>query len=315
MTETIQDHGKETQQMTDMFVKYVNSQNKDLLAVNAARVSFGKFKAEFDAKDQRLLNYLAKHNHWSPFSHPRYQGLFRFPRWVADYMLEDRTLSAGVSGMRIMKQTPNWVQAYADISLYGLYHLGGGDFIKDNAPECHAALTAHVEPAVEANGVLLIESECPYIELHAHTFHVKAPISVARQLVKHWQGVSFNEISRRYVSFEPEFYMWEHGVREAVKDKKQGSGENLSDDAFARFLLNTSTSNAKINYADALQARVCPEQARDMLTLNTMTEWYWTTTVEHWKRIIKQRLDPHAQYETRFIAAKIEDFLMSLYGE
>ena len=300
--------------MTDMFVKYVDRQNKDLLAVNAARVSFGKFKTEFDDKDRRLLHYLAKHNHWSPFSHPRYKGLFRFPRWVADYMLEDRTLSAGVSGMRIMEQNSRWIQAYADISLYGLYHLGGADFIKDTAPECYAALTDHVEPAVDENGVLLIESECPYIELHAHTFHVKAPISVTRQLVKHWQGVSWNEISRRYVSFEPEFYMWEHGVREAVKDKKQGSGDNLPDDAFARFLLNSNTANAKMNYEDALQAGVCPEQARDMLTLNAMTEWYWTTTVEHWNRIIKQRLDPHAQYETRFIAAKIQDALESLYG-
>jgi len=89
-------------------VELVDKMGNDLTVVNAARVSYSKTKASFDFSDEKLIKYLAEHNHWSPFAHASLQ------------------------------------------------------------------------------------------------FRIKAPIFVARQLVKHQVGLAWNEVSRRYVDFPPE---------------------------------------------------------------------------------------------------------------
>ena len=94
-----------------MEVDLIDHMGSDLTVVNAARVSFAKESKEFSDKDEKLINYLAKHNHWSPFGHCSLQ------------------------------------------------------------------------------------------------FRIKAPVFVARQLVKHQVGLVWNEVSRRYVDDEPEFYI------------------------------------------------------------------------------------------------------------
>lgn len=139
----------------------------------------------------------------------------------------------------------------------------------------------------------------------AHTalsFRIKAPIFVARQLGKHQVGLVWNEVSRRYIDSEPEFYMpdmW----RKRAENVKQGS----SDEAvWYSSSLNESVelwhSEALDCYNRMILNGVCPEQARMVLPQSMMTEWIWTGSVAAFARVCKLRLDGHTQAETRVVA-------------
>lgn len=154
-----------------------------------------------------------------------------------------------------------------------------------------------------------------YLAKHKHwtpfghvgaTFRVKAPIFVARQLVKHQVGLVWNEVSRRYVDSEPEFYFPE-AWRARAESAKQGSGERLDlvEQVSLSADLGEATQTALLYYSALLSAGVAPEQARMILPQNTMTEWVWTGSLAAWSRVCTLRLDPHAQEETREIAQKI----------
>lgn len=208
-------------------VEYVDKMGSDLSVVNAARVSFAKTSTEFSDKDRRLVAYLAKHGHWTPFAH-------------------------------------------TSISL-----------------------------------------------------RVSAPIFVARQLVKHQVGLVWNEVSRRYVDNEPSFYFPEVWRARPEGSVKQGSGEQVIDLSCLDCLgdgpvddsgwkvsmkehLNEVIYLADRLYKSMIAVGVAPEQARMVLPQNTMTEWIWTGNVMSFARVCKQRLDPHAQQETREVAEKIQ---------
>ena len=134
------------------------------------------------------------------------------------------------------------------------------------------------------------------------TFYIKSPIFVARQLGKHQVGLVWNEISRRYVSSEPEFYLPQEW-RLAAEDKKQGSlDETIKyDDAIQ------VQEIALQHYQSMLEKGIAPEQARMVLPQSTYTEWYWTGSLYAFARICKLRLQPDAQKETRYIAQLISD--------
>ena len=223
-------------------VTYVSHMGDDITVVNAARVSFGKKskyectdlikgKWQLSRKDEKLINYLAEHNHKSPFNH-----------------------------------------AFA-------------------------------------------------------TFHVKAPIFVARQLQKH-EYMPWNEISRRYVDSKPEFYEPETW-RGRAKDKKQGSSDEviteLEDarweeyDQFEvdRYDIHKSIAGCHeqhLKFYDLLiRNDVAPEQARMVLPQSTMTEWYWSGSLYAFAKMCGLRLQDDAQYETRLVAEQIEDIMIKLY--
>ena len=131
------------------------------------------------------------------------------------------------------------------------------------------------------------------------TFHVKAPIFVARQLVKH-KFLRWNEISRRYVDSEPEFYFpktW----RGRAKDKKQGSEGEVKT--------NANTCGHQLDslfmYRQLLDEGVCPEQARMVLPQSTMTEWYWSGSLYAFAKMCSLRLKEDSQEETRQVATQI----------
>jgi len=155
-----------------------------------------------------------------------------------------------------------------------------------------------------------------YLAKHKHTspfghafasFHVKAPVFVARQLVKH-KFLRWNEISRRYVDDDPEFYFpltW----RGRSADKKQGSeGEVKSN-----FNINYHTMAALKGYQQMLDEGVCPEQARMVLPQSMMTEWYWSGSLDAFADMCNLRCKPDTQAETREVAELIEDQMMSLF--
>ena len=142
------------------------------------------------------------------------------------------------------------------------------------------------------------------------TFHVKAPIFVARQLQKH-EYMPWNEISRRYVDSEPEFYqpdVW----RGRSADKKQGSeGEvNVNMSSYKSRMLDLVK-----HYNKLVEMGVAPEQARMVLPQSMMTEWYWSGSLFAFSKMCGLRLKPDAQYETRLVAEQIEDKMTELFSE
>ena len=151
------------------------------------------------------------------------------------------------------------------------------------------------------------------------TFHVKAPVFVARQLVKH-EYMPWNEISRRYVDDEPEFYVPEVW-RGRSEDKKQGS-EGVVEDVFTKICTGESygeyhfmdyRSAAKAMYKELMLQGVCPEQARMVLPQSMMTEWYWSGSLFAFAKMCGLRLKEDTQAETRIVAEKVEDVMTKLF--
>ena len=150
------------------------------------------------------------------------------------------------------------------------------------------------------------------------TFHVKAPVFVARQLVKH-EYMPWNEISRRYVDEEPEFYQPEEW-RGRSADKKQGSEGSVGMiDVGGKFPLSPTTIQSLSDgksleaYRNFIAAGVCPEQARMVLPQSMMTEWFWSGSLFAFAKMCGLRLKDDTQYETRVVAEKIEDVMMKLF--
>lgn len=173
-----------------------------------------------------------------------------------------------------------------------------------------------------------------YLAKHGHwspfahnsiSFRIKAPIFVARQLVKHQVGLVWNEVSRRYVDDEPEFYfpeVWRgkpenakqgsSGVVETIKWQLSPVSGELHETAIGPDV-EASLSTSLGLYKTLLFSGVAPEQARMVLPQNTMTEWIWTGSLMAFARVCKQRLDSHAQQETQEVAAFIDGYCRNLF--
>ena len=140
----------------------------------------------------------------------------------------------------------------------------------------------------------------------AHTslqFRVKAPIFVARQLVKHQVGGVWNEVSRRYVDSEPEFY-FPKSWRVRPVNMKQGSGGDHPASGAWSVAAGINLRQILQLYEGMLKDGVAPEQARMVLPQNTRTEWIWTGSLVFWARVCKLRL--YAQAETSDVAKLID---------
>ena len=167
-----------------------------------------------------------------------------------------------------------------------------------------------------------------YLAKHKHmspfghafaSFHVKAPIFVARQLVKH-KFLRWNEISRRYVDDEPEFYepdVW----RGRSADKKQGSEGEVELPMYAHihsgwkgYEEQGKYYNISLHvYKDLLKHGVCPEQARMVLPQSTMTEWYWSGSLDAFSDMCILRCKEDTQFETRIVADEISACMKDLF--
>jgi|TARA_B100001778_G_scaffold319301_1_gene308662 thymidylate synthase (FAD) len=190
-------------------VELIDKMGTDLSVVNAARVSYSKTKDVFDAKDEKLIKYLAEHEHWSPFAHASMQ------------------------------------------------------------------------------------------------FRIKAPVFVARQLVKHQVGLVWNEVSRRYVDFPPEIYRPD-AWRGRPVNSKQGSDGEVELGQTIDHNLETTMQSCLILYNTMIQKGVAPEQARMVLPQSMMTEWYWSGTVYAFARVCNLRCKPDTQKETQDVANEID---------
>lgn len=144
------------------------------------------------------------------------------------------------------------------------------------------------------------------------TVRVKAPIFVARQLVKH-KFMPWNEVSRRYVDDEPEFYFPEFWRKKADNVKQGSSDEEVEFGEDHQYAVVDQTSFSLSVYHSLLKGGVCAEQARMVLPMNTMTEWIWSGTLGAYADMLKLRLDPHTQYESRIVAEKIKEVVSPIF--
>ena len=169
-----------------------------------------------------------------------------------------------------------------------------------------------ITPAGPTPGMLSDRDEklIKYLATHNHwspfahaslQFRIKAPVFVARQLVKHQVGLVWNEISRRYVDYEPEFFQpteW----RGRPENSKQGSDGvvHTDEEYYSRYV-----NGCKVYYSLLLNQGVAPEQARMVLPQSMMTEWIWSGTLYAFARVCNLRCAKDTQQETRFIADEI----------
>jgi thymidylate synthase (FAD) len=161
-----------------------------------------------------------------------------------------------------------------------------------------------------------------YLMRHRHTtpfemceikFHVKLPIFVARQWIRH-RTASVNEYSARYSILDKEFYIpsAEHLAAQSATNR-QGRGDLLDGEEAAEVLhlLRSDAERSYANYAimlnhgpgaDPRRRGLARELARMNLTLNTYTQWYWKTNLHNLFHFLSLRADAHAQHEIRVYA-------------
>jgi thymidylate synthase (FAD) len=198
------------------FVDIVDFMGGDLRVVNSAKVSFDKASTGVGESEAKLINYLMKHRHGSPFEHTYF------------------------------------------------------------------------------------------------TFRVKAPIFVVREWQRHRIG-SFNEMSGRYVQFEPEFYVPERWRTPAATNKQGSATPEMSDeiqtwenDNFNSY--DDSLIESYAHYQFLIEQGIAKEQARMVLPLSLYTQFYWTVNARSLMNFLNLRTGPDAQWEIRQYAETLEHF-------
>lgn len=163
-----------------------------------------------------------------------------------------------------------------------------------------------------------------YLAKHKHwtpfahpqiTLRIKAPVFVRTQLFKHKVGMVENEVSRRYVTDEPQFYTpdWRAAPTDGAK---QGSSDFVDDPMLVDemdVMFNRVVLEALDAYNRLLARGVAPEQARAVLPQGTYTEWWWTGSLSAYARIYAQRVDAHAQWEVQQYAQAISQIIAPLF--
>lgn len=152
-----------------------------------------------------------------------------------------------------------------------------------------------------------------YLMRHKHTtpfefcelkFHVRMPIFVARQWIRH-RTASVNEYSARYSIVPDQFYIPRHEhVQEQSQNNKQGRGDAASEDAASKFIddCGTTSRDAYGRYQQAVDSNIAREIARIVLPVNAYTEWYWKCDLHNLFHFLRLRMDEHAQMEIRVYA-------------
>ena len=142
-------------------------------------------------------------------------------------------------------------------------------------------------------------------------FRIKAPIFIARQLQKHVVGLAWNEVSRRYVDSEPEFYIPE--MRKRAENVKQGSSNEIVSNV--EYAFKASVEYQLDAYQHLLDKGVAPEVARAILPQCTMTEWIWSGSLYAFARVVNQRKDSHAQKEAQEVARQIQEHIYGVFPQ
>jgi len=186
----------------------------------------------------------------------------------------------------------------------------------------NAARVSFAKESVEFTGA--DEKLVKYLASHHHTFpffhpqirlRIKMPIFVAREWFRHQIGFARNEVSRRYVSSTPEFWIpTVDDMREKDPKLKQGSKDTSIDKSEEmQKLMVEHTNKSKELYDCLLENKVAPEIARCILPQSMMTEFIETGSLAAYARLYGLRMDPSAQKEIRSYATKIGELIEPLF--
>ncbi|OHV22614.1 FAD-dependent thymidylate synthase [Rhizobium sp. RMa-01] len=238
---------------------------------------------------------------------------------------EIKAARSGVS--RTLRPT---VQAVEDILFHIRPVLDHGfvrviDYMGDDAAVIQAARVSYgrgTKKVSEDRGLiryLMRHSHSTPFEMAEIKLHVKLPIFVARQWVRH-RTASLNEYSARYSILDREFYIPETAqIAEQSKINRQGRGNALNEEQAAQIiaLLKEDAERNYNSYAwminedergemiEQNRSSLSRELARINLTLNTYTQWYWKVNLHNLLHFLRLRADPHAQHEIRVYADEI----------
>ena len=184
-------------------------------------------------------------------------------------------------------------------------YFGGDQRIVQSARVSYGEGTKTVSQDGALIDYLLRHQHTSPFEQVVMTFHVKMPIFVARQWVRHRTG-RMNEVSGRYSIMKEEFYVPEADkVSPQSKDNKQGRATEAFDSETANKIINQLEEGQKSayeNYSELLDSGLAREVARINLPLSLYTEFYWEMDLHNLFHFLKLRLDSHAQYEIRVYA-------------
>jgi len=151
-----------------------------------------------------------------------------------------------------------------------------------------------------------------------------APIFLARQLGKHQAGLSWNEVSRRYVDSEPEFFMPDEWRGRPEGSIKQGS-LGVTNECYIDWRQTQEDSVYDLDYEELIAmclhwystnikvANISPEMARMVLPQSMMTSWYWTGNLLSFAHVYKERISEGAQLEAQWFAEELDSVIRPLY--
>ena len=181
-------------------------------------------------------------------------------------------------------------------------YLGSDQRIVQSARVSYGNGTKTVSQDAGLIDYLLRHQHTSPFEQVVFTFHVKMPIFVARQWVRHRTG-RMNEVSGRYSIMKDEFYVPEtKDIEPQSNDNKQGRSDQPFDEAKAKEIqaaLQKGQKDSYESYSELLDTGLAREVARINLPLSLYTEFYWQMDLNNLFRFLKLRLDGHAQYEIR----------------
>ena len=144
---------------------------------------------------------------------------------------------------------------------------------------------------------------------------IKCPIFVRAQLGKHQVGLVMNEVSRRYVTFDPEIYtpMWRYAPTDGAKQGSSGVIEDMDICIQMRQEYDGVVKECVAVYNRLLADGVAPEQARSILPQGTYTEFVWTGSLYAFARVYKLRIDAHSQWEIQKYAEAIDKIIAPIF--
>ena len=163
-----------------------------------------------------------------------------------------------------------------------------------------------------------------YLATHNHftpfchpqiSVRIKCPIFVRAQLGKHQVGLVMNEVSRRYVTFDPEIYtpMWRYAPTDGAKQGSSGAIEDMDICIQMRQEYDGVAKECVALYNRLLADGVAPEQARSILPQGTYTEFVWTGSLYAFARVYKLRIDAHSQWEIQKYAEAIDKIIAPIF--
>jgi thymidylate synthase (FAD) len=231
------------------------------------------------------------------------------------------TLRSTVSAVEDILYEPQTVLDHGFIRV--IDYMGDDDSVVQAARVSYGRGTRRVSDDRGLIRYLLRHSHTTPFEMPEIKLHVKLPIFVARQWIRH-RTANVNEYSARYSVLDKEFYVPErNNLAAQASANRQGRGDTLSS-AEADQVLFVLKRDAEAVYADYLEMLnqdedgnklaaerlgIARELARMNLSLNLYTQWYWKIDLHNFMHFLQLRVDPHAQYEIRAYAEKLLDIL------